>query len=203
MPGVEIRQSFAGSDQLAAQIRQGARPDVYAAADLALPKRLFREGLVGRPRAFASNRLVVAVPAESEIDQLGDLATPGTTIALGEETVPIGIYADRALDRLPPETAAGIRANVASREPEAGSITAKLVQGAVDAGFIYQTDFLAAAEELRAIAVPLSLQPGIGYGAAVVRGSPAPGLARKYIDGLIGGEGAASLRRAGFQPLAR
>jgi len=35
--GIDAKQSFAGSDELAAQIRQGVKPDVYAAADTTLP----------------------------------------------------------------------------------------------------------------------------------------------------------------------
>src|SRR5680860_814755 len=47
--GVRPRMSFAGSDELAAQIRQGVRPDVYLAANTELPGRLAREGLLSEP----------------------------------------------------------------------------------------------------------------------------------------------------------
>ena len=57
------RFSFAGSDQLAAQIRAGVRPHVFAAANATLPEALYGQGLVEKPVAFARNRLVVAVPA--------------------------------------------------------------------------------------------------------------------------------------------
>ena len=39
-----MRLSFAGSDELAAQIQQGAQPDVYAAANTKLPDQLHAEG---------------------------------------------------------------------------------------------------------------------------------------------------------------
>ena len=58
-----MQLSFAGSDELAAQIRAGAKPDVFAAANTKLPDELFAEGLVERPRVFAANKLVLAVPA--------------------------------------------------------------------------------------------------------------------------------------------
>ena len=50
------RYSFAGSDELAAQIRAGARPDVYAAANTKLPEQLFASGLVEKPVLFAGGR---------------------------------------------------------------------------------------------------------------------------------------------------
>src|SRR3712207_2596263 len=92
------RFSFAGSDELAAQIRRGARPDVFAAANTKLPQELHEEGLVERPVTFAGNRLVLAVPArESAVDSLDDLRAPGTAIAIGSESVPIGSYTREVL----------------------------------------------------------------------------------------------------------
>ena len=69
-----VRYSFAGSDELAAQIRQGVKPDVYAAANTKLPDQLFKDGLVEKPTVFAGNRLVIAVPADSDIDSIDDLS---------------------------------------------------------------------------------------------------------------------------------
>ncbi len=40
-PDADVRLSFAGSDELAAQIRQGVEPDVFAAANTRLPEELF------------------------------------------------------------------------------------------------------------------------------------------------------------------
>ncbi|MFN8163363.1 MAG: molybdate ABC transporter substrate-binding protein [Solirubrobacterales bacterium] len=103
-PGADVRTSFAGSDQLAAQIRQGAGADVFASADTGYPAQLYREGLVGRPRLFAANRLVIAVPPDSAVSSLSDLAKPGTKLVIGDRGVPVGSYAHR------PRPAAGRRA---------------------------------------------------------------------------------------------
>src|SRR6266508_2724734 len=69
--GIDAKQSFAGSDELAAQIRQGIKPDVYAAANTTLPDQLFEEGLVGKPVVFATNSLVLAVPDGAQITSIG------------------------------------------------------------------------------------------------------------------------------------
>src|SRR5215218_5342263 len=65
--GGRMRASFAGSDELAAQIRQGVRPDVFASANTKLPDELYKEGLVEKPQVFAANRLVLAVPADGGV----------------------------------------------------------------------------------------------------------------------------------------
>jgi molybdate transport system substrate-binding protein len=198
--GFDARQSFAGSDELAAQIRQGVTPDVFAAANTALPDELHKDGLVGRPVVFAANSLVVAVPDGSAIHSLDDLTRPGTTIAIGDAAVPVGAYTHEVLGRLPTAEGRAILANVRSQEPDDASIVGKVTQGAVDAGFVYVTDITATEGELRAIELPASLQPDVAYGAAVVDGAQNKGDAKRFIDGLLHGEGAAALRRAGFKP---
>jgi molybdate transport system substrate-binding protein len=198
--GIDAKQSFAGSDDLAAQIRQGVKPDVYAAANTSLPDELHADGLVGKPVVFATNELVIAVPADSQISSIDDLAAPGTTIAIGDEGVPVGDYTREVLGRLPPSESDAILANVRSQEPDVAGIVGKLTQGAVDAGFVYITDVVAAGSDLRAIELPKALQPQVSYGAAVVTGANNPAGAQQFIDGLLHGDGAAALKEAGFGP---
>lgn len=198
--GFDAKQSFAGSDELAAQIRQGVKPDVFASADTTLPDELHKDGLVGRPVVFATNSLVIAVPKGSPINSIDDLAGPGTTIAIGDPAVPVGSYTREVLDRLPRTQSKAILANVRSSEPDAASIVGKVTQGAVDAGFVYLTDVRAAGGALQAIKLPAPLQPDVAYGAAVVDGAPSPAGARRFIAGLLHGAGATALKQAGFRP---
>ena len=100
LPG-DQRFSFAGSDELAAQIRQGVEPDVFAAANTGLPEELAAEGLVEEPVVFAQNRLVIAVAPDSPIDSLEDLREPGTDLVLCAPGVPCGDYALEVLGKLP------------------------------------------------------------------------------------------------------
>jgi molybdate transport system substrate-binding protein len=195
-----VQLSFGGSDVLAAQIRQGARADVYAAANAALPDALYAQRLVERPVPFARNRLVLAVPAGSSARGLRDLERRGRRLAVGSATVPIGSYTLQALARLDPSERALLLANVRSREPDVTGIVGKLTQGAVDGGFVYATDVRATKGALRAIELPAALQPTVVYEAAVVRGSDHARQARAFIDGLLHGRGAAELRAAGFGP---
>ena len=59
------RYNFGGSDDLAVQIREGAPADVYAAASATYTEELFAEDLVEEPVTFASNTLVLIVPASN------------------------------------------------------------------------------------------------------------------------------------------
>jgi molybdate transport system substrate-binding protein len=198
------RFSFAGSDELAAQIRQGVKPDVFAAANTKLPDTLYKAGLVGKPTVFAGNRLVLAVPAKSsKVTSLAGVEQPGVKVATGSATVPVGSYTAKVLDRLPAAQRASIMKNVRSREPDVKGVVGKLTQGAVDAGFVYITDVKATHGALRAIELPKALKPSAAYGVAVVKGAKHPASAKKFIAGLLQGAGQHALQAAGFEPPPR
>jgi molybdate transport system substrate-binding protein len=191
--------SFAGSDELAAQIRQGLKPDVYAAANTKLPDALYREGLVEKPVEFAANRLTIAIPAQSgQIGSIEDLARSGVRIAAGAPAVPVGAYTRDILDRLAPAEAAAIERNIRSNEPDVAGVVAKVAEGAVDAGFVYATDVEAAHGRLAEVRIPARLRPRAVYGAAVVEGAPHHDQAVRFVDGLLAGSGLRALLDAGF-----
>jgi molybdate transport system substrate-binding protein len=196
--GADVRLSFAGSDELAAQIRKGLKPDVYAAANTKLPDELQKEGLLSKPVEFATNELVIAVPPDSDVREAADLARPGLTLVIGSESVPIGSYTREVLARLPGDEGERILANVRSNEPDVQGIVGKLAQGAADAGFVYVTDVSAAGDSLRAVKLPAELEPDVRYAAGVVRGAKQPEKARAFVDGLSDGRCADALAKAGF-----
>ncbi|HEY8640236.1 MAG TPA: substrate-binding domain-containing protein, partial [Solirubrobacterales bacterium] len=53
---------------------------------------------------------------------------------------------------------------------------------------------------LKAIELPAALRPDVAYGAAVVVGAKNPDGAQEFIDGLLDGDGALALKKAGFKP---
>jgi molybdate transport system substrate-binding protein len=199
--GSDVRLSFAGSDELAAQIRRGVKPDVFAAANAKLPDELNANGLLDHPVAFATNELVLAVPADAaKVRGLQDLSDAGVKLAIGSESVPVGTYARQLLARLPARERTAILANVRSEEPDVKGVVGKLTQGAVDAGFVYTSDVTATKGRLRAIGLPRRLAPEVSYAAGVLRGAREPEQARRYLDGLVAGDCATALRQAGFGP---
>jgi molybdate transport system substrate-binding protein len=198
--GATVRLQLAGSDELAAQIRQGVKPDVYAAANTKLPDELHREGLLSKPVEFATNEFVLAVPKDSDITSLDDLTGDDMKIAIGAEDVPIGVYTRVTLAKLPAGQKEAILDNVRSNEPDVKGIVGKLIQGASDAGFVYMTDVNATDGELEAIKLPAKLEPRVTYGAGVVKGAEQPRQARKFVSQLVSGPCADGLKEAGFGP---
>jgi molybdate transport system substrate-binding protein len=198
-----VRLQFAGSDELAAQIRQGVKPDVFAAANTSLPEELHADGLLSAPVEFATNELVVAVAKDSTIDSLDELARQDVKLAIGSASVPIGSYTRETLAKLPDPQERAILDNVRSNEPDAKGIVGKLTRGAADAGFVYVTDVEATDGDLRSIAVRPALKPTVTYGAGVVRGAERPEEAERFVDQLVEGPCADALREAGFGPPPR
>ena len=199
-PDAELKLQFAGSDELAGQIRQGVKPDVFAAANTRLPDELHAEGLLSKPVLFATNEFVLAVHEDSAIEGVKDLTVDGVKIAIGSESVPIGEYTRESLAKLPPAQERGILVQVRSNEPDVKGIVGKLTQGAADAGFVYVTDVKATDGALEAIQLPAKLEPDATYGAGVVEGAKEPEAARAFVDGLVDGPCADALRDAGFGP---
>jgi molybdate transport system substrate-binding protein len=200
-PQATMRASFAGSDQLAAQIQQGVKPDVFASANTTLPQQLFQKGLVQKPVVFAGNRLVIAVPASgSNVSSLADLEQPGVKIAMGSAGVPVGAYTRKVVSGLPQADSAKLLANVKSNEPDVAGVVGKVAEGAVDAGFVYITDVDATDGKLKAVELPKSLQPQVAYAVAIVKGAKHPKQAQQFIDGLLHGAGRQALESAGFEP---
>ena len=189
------RYSFAGSDELATQIREGAPADVFASASPKLTRALFAEGLVETPRTFAANELVMAVSADDEsIAGIEDLTRPDVKVVVAAPGVPAGDYTIEALESL---GRTDILDRVVSREQDVKGVIGKVALGEADAGFVYATD-IGAGPDIRAISLPPQAQPGIHYSVAVVSDTDDRGSAEAFVRSLLGSEGRAALLRAGF-----
>ncbi|MEZ5100566.1 MAG: molybdate ABC transporter substrate-binding protein [Thermoleophilia bacterium] len=189
--------SLAGSDELAAQLRQGAPADVFVSAAPRYVEQLAAEGLVVDARVVATNALVVIVPAANPagVRAPADLTRAGLRLVIGAEGVPVGDYARDALGALGLEDAL---ANVVSGEESARSVVAKVVLGEADAGIVFRTDAAAAGDDVATVALPAEAQPRIEYVAARVTASDRAAAGRAWLERLASPEGRAALRAAGF-----
>jgi molybdate transport system substrate-binding protein len=189
---------FAGSNQLAIQIRQGAPADVFASASPVYTQALYREGLIERPRAFATNTLVLAIPRSNpaKLKAVADLAhRPRLRLVVAGPKVPVGLYTRQVLQRL---ALLRVLRKAVSQESDVKSIVGKLALGEADAGFVYATDVKAASGRLTAIPIPKRAQPSVRYEVAVVARTKHMDAAWSFVADLLGASGRRELARAGF-----
>jgi molybdate transport system substrate-binding protein len=209
-PGLRLRFNFAGSQQLAAQIEQGAGADLFASADERWMSYLSERGLLaGDPHVFAHNGLVVIVPRSNpaRITRLEQLARRGVKLVLGAPAVPVGAYSREVLKRLATQPgyasdyAGQALANVVSEEENVKSVLAKVQLGEADAGMVYRSDVTpAVARYLRVFELPAAAQITASYPIAAVRGGSQPEAARSFLDLLDSGTGRAVLTRHRLTP---
>jgi molybdate transport system substrate-binding protein len=192
------RYSFAGSDQLALQIRQGAPADVFASASPKYTELAYRDGLVAKPVVFATNKLIVLVPKSNpaHITSVYDLRRAGVTVLIGDKSVPIGTYTRQILDTL--GITADVTKNVVSEETDVKGIVAKVALGEADAGFVYRTDAKPVASKTRSVPLPNWAQPPIRYEVAVVKASPHRAAAQAFVKKVTAKRGRLLLANAGF-----
>jgi molybdate transport system substrate-binding protein len=207
---VRVRYNFAGSQQLAVQLEQGARADVFASADQRWMDYLVERKLTaGVPRIFAHNRLVAILPASNPagIRGLEGLSRRGVKLVVGAAAVPIGRYTREVIRRLerqkglPPDYADKVLANVVSEEENVKSVVAKVQLGEADAGIVYRSDVTSrVAPTVRVLEIPEDANVLASYPVAVLAGSRDPAGARAFVALLLGPHGREVLARHGLVP---
>ena len=209
-PGVEVSQSFESSSTLLTQIQQGAPADVFASAAEEEMEAAVEEGLVaGAPEVFVRNREVVMVPEDNpaEIESLRDLAEPGTKLVLAERGVPAADYAEEILGKADAEYGDGFKrdvlSNVVSREADVRAAVGRVALGDADATFGYASDYTPdIRDRVRVIQIPDDLNIVATYPIATLEGARSPGLAREWVELVVGEEGQRVLEKWGFEPAA-
>jgi molybdate transport system substrate-binding protein len=193
----DARYNFAGSDELATQIREGAQADVYAAASPRYPDELHAEGFVEAPRVFATNRLVLVVPQRNPrgVAAVEDLLEGDSKLVVAAEGVPVGDYTREVLERM---GLSSILDRVVSEEENVRGVLAKVALGEADAGFVYATDAITADDEVMTVPIPASAQVDVRYPVAVVAETDQQDEAERFVELLFSPEGRQALERAGF-----
>ncbi len=189
--------NFAGSDQLAFQIQQGAPADVFAAASPKYPDDLYAKKLVYAPHVFATNKVVVIVPTSNpaRIHSIYDLKNSGVKLVIGDANVPIGAYTRQVFKALGLNAAL---ANVVSNEQDVKAVVAKVALGEADAGLAYVTDVRPVKKKVTAIQIPAAGQPLVEYEIAVVRNAKHRAAASAFVRYLLTKPGRDALDRFGF-----
>lgn len=192
-PDVTLRFSFAGSQELAAQVRQGVPADVLATADEKTMKSLDR--YVTKPHAFATNRLAIVVRKGNpkRIKALGDLARDDVSVVLAGPTVPAGRYARQALER------AHVTVHPKSEPTDVRQVLTPVRLGEADAGIVYLTDVTdAGGEEVQAVPIPTAQNVVATYPVATLEDGGHTREATAFSDWLRSADARRILGEHGF-----
>jgi molybdate transport system substrate-binding protein len=219
--------NFQGSPTLVSQIEAGAPADLFAGASTGSANSLLTDSggpWITTPRLFCQNTLCVIVPASNpaHIDTstpsvgLGQLDKSGVQIAVGDAAtkVPIGVYTQTVLNNISGTVSAPgpygvdyateVNGNVVATEANVNLITAEVAFGAVDAGFVYNSDKVAAGAKVIRMAIARRYQsnPLPTYPIAVVKASGVQGtkpvLAARFIAFAMSARGQKILLKWGF-----
>ncbi|MFE6701889.1 molybdate ABC transporter substrate-binding protein [Streptomyces sp. NPDC057718] len=192
-PGTKVTFSFAGSQELAAQVKQGAPADALVTADTKTMDGL--SGDTGKPTVIAKNRLVIAVGEGNpeKVENLKDLADPKLKVVLAAPEVPVGRYSQQILD------AQKIEVKPVSQEPNVRAVLSKVELGEADAGLVYKTDAATATDKVDAIEIPDAENAIASYPAATLKASEHSEAAAAFVAWLSTPEAQKILQGAGFQ----
>jgi molybdate transport system substrate-binding protein len=196
--GIVVEANLGASSDLARQIEQGARADLFLSADENWADYLAEKALVEQRIDLLTNRLVVVVSSQAapEPKDLAALSRPNIQrLALAGAAVPAGRYARQALAR------AGVWEQVKDRVLDAANVRAALAyvaRGEAEAGIAYATD--AGGEERVRVAftIPAELHEPIRYPLVLVRHDEIRPEARRFLDYLVSMPAAEVFRKSGF-----
>ncbi len=199
-PGSKVLFNFAASGQLLQQISRGAPVDVFASADQETMDTAEKQNLVvrGTRRDFVRNKLVVVVPAKSQLalnslDSLKSVDVKRIALA-NPESVPVGRYSKQALE------AAGLWDALKDKYITTTNVRQSLdytARGEVDAGFVYLTDALIMPNRVK-ISFEPPLTTEVLYPIAAVKGNGNENGARDFIAFLNQKQAQKILQKYGF-----
>jgi len=210
--GEKITFNFAGSQQLAQQLAQGAPADIFASADRKQMDVAIQAGRVSGEslQPFAQNRLVLIFPKENPAGfrQLEDLSKPGLKLILAAEAAPVGRYSLDFLEKASQDSSFGsgfkddVLKNVVSYEENVRAVLSKVILGEADAGIVYASDISRAnVEEIGSLAIPDDLNVLADYYLSPITDSQTPDLAKNFITFVLSTTGQDILASYGLIPL--
>ncbi|KNY05312.1 molybdate ABC transporter substrate-binding protein [Microbacterium sp. GCS4] len=188
-PDVNFSAVYDGSSTLVTQLQEGAPGDVFASADEKNMDKL--ADLAVDPTLFASNTLVIAVPAGNPggVESLADLADVTTVLCAPE--VPCGAASATLLSN------AGLTVEPASLEQNVTAVLTKVAAGEADAGLVYATDVIGR-DDIEVI-VPDGADDVVNrYPIAALDGAPNGEAAEAFVAFVLSDAGQKILADFGF-----
>lgn len=201
--GVEVDVSVGASNSLAQQILAGAPADLFLSASEEWAEALADENLIGQRVDLLSNELVLVVPRGNPagLKEPNDLLGANVEhLALAEENVPAGRYAEQALTKLDLFHELSKLDKIA-RGHDVRATLAFVERGEAEAGIVYATDALAA-EQIEVVYRfdPATHDP-IVYPLVLLNAGETNAAAVRLFDRLQTPESQKVFRSRGFEPV--
>ncbi|MEV7545633.1 molybdate ABC transporter substrate-binding protein [Streptomyces sp. NPDC089915] len=192
-PGTKVTFSFAGSQELAAQVKQGSPADALVTADTKTMDGLKAD--TNDATVIAKNRLVIATGKDNpfKIAALKDLADSKIKVVLAAPEVPVGRYSKQILE------AQKIEVKPVSQEPNVRAVLSKVELGEADAGLVYKTDSAKSGDKVVNVDIPDDQNAVASYPAATLKQSKNAEAAAAFVAWLSTPEAQKILQDAGFQ----
>jgi len=210
-PGHKVVFNLAGTQALKTQVQNGAYCDVFISASNAYTNELTKGGyfVSGTVKPLTSNYVIVLLPKDNPagITSLSDLAKPGVKIAVADKSVPVGTATTSVIANLAKSASYGkewnssVYGNIVTYETSEPSVASKVELGEVDAGFVYESTYIAGKNKYVAISVPKAVNYLQTYTIAVMKDSTSKGAASDFETFMLSENGQQILQDYGFRPL--
>jgi molybdate transport system substrate-binding protein len=211
-PGTKIVFNFAGSQQLAQQLGQGAPADIFISADQDQMRMVIASERVKSEnvKVLVGNKLAIVLAADNHanIRRLIDLARPGVKLIIADKEVPLGNYTLDFLKKASQDAAFGqeykqnVLNNVISYEQSARVVYNKIMQGEADIGIIYASDVNEQnQEQALTLPIPDPLNVNVSYYIAPLNNNHNAELSAKFLSYALSMEVQDIMASYGFQPV--
>ncbi|WP_156230607.1 molybdate ABC transporter substrate-binding protein [Corynebacterium occultum] len=185
----------AGSSTLVQQLTDGSPGDVLLTADRAVMDSAVESGVVADPVAFATNSMVMVVPAGNPAGITGvDDSLTEANVVLCDPQVPCGRVAAEIIGNQ------GYQVEAVSLEHSVADALGKVTSGEADAGWVYRSDAQAAGDAVEVIDIPGAGEVPNTLYAAVTADSTHPDQAAELVELIRGADMAAVWQDNGFTP---
>ncbi|HEV7278739.1 MAG TPA: molybdate ABC transporter substrate-binding protein [Pirellulaceae bacterium] len=199
----EVDVSIGGSNALAQQIIAGAPADLFLSASEEWADAIAEEDLIARRADLLSNRLVLVVPRSNPADvrEPSDLLREQVQrVALAEENVPAGRYAEQALTKLDLFQKLSASPKIA-RGHDVRATLAFVERGEAEAGVVYATDAILANDVEVVYHFDPAMHDPIIYPLALLKAGAANPAAVELFERLQSADARKVFQKRGFQPL--
>ena len=208
-PDVEIKYNFGSSGTLRTQIEEGAECDLFISAAQKQMNGLEEGGYINKDTRLdlLENKVALCVAENSDVeiksyeDMKNHLEEGDILMAIGNSDVPVGQYTQKIFAYYNLDEAALADKSVLTYGTDVKDITAKVNEGTVNCGIIYQTDAYSAGLKVTDTATE-EMCGKVIYPAAILSESKNADAAKAFLSYLQTSDASKVFEEVGFTPLA-